>query len=85
MAALTQDRSTLRRDGGLIEPPVAAATRIWAAGTPALVMAAITASARKVAKHAVHRPENRKNRLRNPHRAKWVMSPRSLRAKSTAM
>ena len=29
MAALTQDRSTLRRDGGLIEPPVAAATRIW--------------------------------------------------------
>lgn len=29
MAALTQDRNTLRRDGGLIEPPVAAATRIY--------------------------------------------------------
>ena len=51
-------------------------------GRASLVRAA---TARKVAKHAVHRPENRKNRLRNPHRAKWVMSPRSLRAKSTAM
>ena len=29
MAALTQDRNTLRRDGTLIEPPVAAATRIF--------------------------------------------------------
>lgn len=29
MAALTQDRHTLRRDGGLIEPPVAANTRIF--------------------------------------------------------
>lgn len=30
MAALTQDRNTLRRDGNQMEPPVAAATRIWA-------------------------------------------------------
>lgn len=29
MAALTQDRNTLRRDGQLIEPPVAATTRIY--------------------------------------------------------
>lgn len=29
MAALTQDRNTLRRDGTLIEPPVAANTRIF--------------------------------------------------------
>lgn len=29
MTALTQDRNTLRRDGNQIEPPVAAATRIY--------------------------------------------------------
>ncbi|KAB2906019.1 MAG: hypothetical protein F9K35_01260 [Burkholderiaceae bacterium] len=29
MAALNQDRNTKRRDGGLIEPPVAATTRIY--------------------------------------------------------
>lgn len=29
MAALTQDRNTLRRDGAQMEPPVAAATRIF--------------------------------------------------------
>ena len=29
MTALTQDRSTRRRDGEQVEPPVAAATRIW--------------------------------------------------------
>ncbi|HRP19399.1 MAG TPA: hypothetical protein PK925_02120 [Alicycliphilus sp.] len=29
MTALTQDRNTLRRDGGLIEPPVAGGARIF--------------------------------------------------------
>ena len=29
MTALTQDRNTSRRDGNQVEPPVAAATRIW--------------------------------------------------------
>lgn len=29
MSALTQDRNTSRRDGNQMEPPVAAATRIW--------------------------------------------------------
>ena len=29
MTALTQDRNTLRRDGNQIEPPVAAATKIF--------------------------------------------------------
>lgn len=29
MTALTQDRNTGRRDGKQVEPPVAAATRIW--------------------------------------------------------
>lgn len=41
MAALTQDRSTLRRDGGLIEPPVAAATRIYVGALVAITAAGL--------------------------------------------
>lgn len=36
MAALTSDRNTLRREGNQMEPPVAAATRIWAGAMVAI-------------------------------------------------
>lgn len=63
MTALTQDRNTLRRDGKQVEPPVAAATKIFAGSLVAINAAGYavpgaTATTLKALGVAEHRADN---------------------------
>lgn len=63
MTALTQDRNTLRRNGDQMEPPVAAATRIFAGAMVAInasgyAVPGATATTLKAAGVAEHRADN---------------------------
>lgn len=63
MAALTTDRNTLRRDGSVIEPPVASAAKIFAGALVAInatgfAVRGSTATTIKGAGVALHRADN---------------------------
>jgi len=63
MTALTQDRNTLRRNGDQMEPPVAAATRIFAGSMVAIntggyAVPGATSTTLKAAGVAEHRADN---------------------------
>lgn len=63
MTALTQDRDTLRRDGNQMEPPVAAATKIFGGSIVAInaggyAVPGATATTLKAAGVSEHRADN---------------------------